>query len=47
MDAEREPLAALEWGLTHQYENFNYQYIRRFEGKRRTTHVAKGENLAK
>lgn len=40
---EEAPLKALEWGLTHQYKTFNYQYIRRFEGRRRTTHTAKGE----
>lgn len=44
LDTEKAPLAALEWGLTHQYKNRNYQYIRRFEGRRRTTHVAKGES---
>lgn len=42
-NAATEPFAALEWGLTHQYKNDDYQYIRRFEGKRVTTHVAKGE----
>lgn len=40
---ENEPFAALEWGLTHQYHNDDYQYIRRFHGWRVTTHVAKGE----
>ena len=43
LDGEREPFAALEWGLTHQYRNDDYQYIRRFQGRRVTTHVAKGE----
>jgi hypothetical protein len=42
LDTERSPLSALEWGLTHQYQDSNWQYIRRFEGKRRTNHVAKG-----
>jgi hypothetical protein len=42
LDTERSPLSALEWGLTHQYKDSNWQYIRRFEGKRRTNHVAKG-----
>lgn len=42
LDTETEPAGALEWGLTHQYKNRNYQYIRRFEGKRRTTHTALG-----
>jgi len=43
LDSEKEPLAALEWGLTHEYKNSNYQYIRRFEGYNRTSHLAKGE----
>ncbi len=47
LDTEKEPLAALQWGLTHQYKDYNYQYIRRFEGKRRTTHTAKGESAGK
>jgi len=41
-EVDGEPFAAMEWGLTHQYKTGDYQYIRRFEGKRRTTHVAKG-----
>ena len=47
LDTEGEPWGALEWGLTHEYKSFNYQYIRRFEGARRTSHVAKGENASK
>lgn len=43
LDPEASPLAALSWGLTHQYYNDDYQYIRRFHGRRVTTHVAKGE----
>jgi len=43
-NATTESFAALEWGLTHQYMNDDYQYIRRFHGKRVTTHVAKGES---
>ncbi len=42
-DAETVPFAALEWGLTHQYKTGDYQYIRRFEGRRKVNHVAKGE----
>ncbi|MEM6319648.1 MAG: family 43 glycosylhydrolase [Bacteroidota bacterium] len=42
LNTEGEPFGALEWGLTHQYKTGDYQYIRRFQGKRRTTHVAKG-----
>lgn len=47
LDTEKSPLAALEWGLTHEYMNDDYQYIRRFHGRRVTTHVAKGESSQK
>ena len=43
LNTETAPFAALEWGLTHQYKNDDYQYIRRFHGKHVSTHVAKGE----
>ena len=42
LDTETEPAGALEWGLTHQYKSRDYQYIRRFEGRRRATHTALG-----
>ncbi len=42
-----KPFKIFEWGLTHQYMNSNYQYIRRFEGRRKTNHVAKGEASGK
>lgn len=42
LDTETEPFGALQWGLTHQYKTFDYQYIRRFHGKRKSSHVAKG-----
>ncbi|TRX59978.1 family 43 glycosylhydrolase [Fulvivirga sp. M361] len=41
-DTDTEPFKIFEWGLTHQYKNSDYQYIRRFSGKRRVNHVAKG-----
>lgn len=44
LDTETEPFAGLTWGLTHEYMNDDYQYIRRFQGRRVTTHVAKGED---
>jgi len=44
LDAEREPFAVFEWGLTHKYMNDNYQYIRRFHGRQVSSHVAKGED---
>ena len=46
-NAESEPFAIFEWGLTHKYKNRDYQYIQRFSGKRRTTHVALGEKSKK
>ena len=42
--ADSEPFKIFEWGLTHQYMTYDYQYIRRFSGKRKTTHVARGED---
>ncbi|MBD0404393.1 family 43 glycosylhydrolase [Flammeovirga sp. EKP202] len=42
-----EPFAIFEWGLTHKYANYNYQHIRRFHGKRKTSHTAKNEQSAK
>ncbi|MFH1716434.1 MAG: family 43 glycosylhydrolase [Planctomycetota bacterium] len=42
LDTEREPFAALEWGLTHQYKTSDYQCICRFHGRRVSGHVAKG-----
>lgn len=41
-DNEKEPTEILRWGLTHQYKNSDYQYIRRFETHRIKQHVAKG-----
>ncbi len=38
-----DPFNIFQWGLTHEYRSYNYQYIRGFKGKRKTTHVAKGE----
>ncbi len=39
-----EPFDIFGWGMTHQYMSYDYQYIRRFEGKRKTTHVGRGES---
>ena len=41
LNIEKASFTALEWGLTHEYKNYKYQYIRRFEGKRKTNHSAK------
>lgn len=47
LDHEKEPTEALRWGLTHQYRNSDYQYIRGFKTQRKTTHTAKGASPAK
>ncbi|GAA4820755.1 glycoside hydrolase family 117 protein [Algivirga pacifica] len=46
LDTSR-PFGAFDWGLTHKYQSYDWQYIRRFQGKRKTTHKAKGEAGAK
>ncbi len=46
-DADKEPSEIMKWGLTHHYNNYNYQTIRRFEGWNKTTHAAKGESQKK
>ncbi len=38
-----EPFSIFRWGLTHEYQSYDYQYIRRFTGKRKTSHKAPGE----
>lgn len=38
-----EPFKIFEWGLTHEYVTYDWQYIRGFRGKRKTTHVGRGE----
>ncbi|MFC7337689.1 glycoside hydrolase family 117 protein [Haloferula chungangensis] len=43
LDSEKAPLAALEWGLTHQYKTYNWQYIRGFKIKQRRDSRARGE----
>lgn len=42
-DIEKEPTEILRWGLTHEYKNYNYQYIRGFRSYNKTSHTAKGE----
>ncbi len=42
-DIEKEPTEILRWGLTHFYNNYNYQSIMRFSSHRVTAHVAIGE----
>jgi len=41
-DTEKEPTEILRWGLTHIYNNGDYQSIMRYSSKRKTRHVAKG-----
>lgn len=43
-DLEKEPTEILRWGLSHVYNSGDYQSIMRFTSRRRTSHVAKGEN---
>ncbi|UXP30994.1 MULTISPECIES: glycoside hydrolase family 117 protein [Reichenbachiella] len=38
-----EPFAIFGFGLTHEYVSYDYQCIKGFRGKRKTTHVGKGE----
>ncbi|SEQ06931.1 Glycosyl hydrolases family 43 [Neolewinella agarilytica] len=38
----KDPISIMSWGLTHQYKNSDYQFIRRFEGERKERHTAKG-----
>lgn len=40
---EKEPTEILRWGLTHVYNNSDYQSIMRFSSRRIIRHVAKGE----
>ncbi len=43
-DVEKEPTEILRWGLTHVYNNSDYQSIMRFSSERKTSHTAKGES---
>ncbi|WP_282049514.1 glycoside hydrolase family 117 protein [Maribacter aquivivus] len=42
-DNEKEPTEILRWGLSHIYNNGDYQSIMSFTSERKTTHAAKGE----
>ena len=42
-DTEKEPTEILRWGLSHIYNNGDYQSIMRFSSERKTSHTAKGE----
>ncbi|MEM7336256.1 MAG: family 43 glycosylhydrolase [Chloroflexota bacterium] len=43
IEAAKSPVEILTWGLTHKYQNDDYQYIRRFSAKHMAHHTAKGE----
>ena len=42
-DNEKEPTEILRWGLSHIYNNGDYQSIMSFTSERKTKHAAKGE----
>ncbi|GAA4933899.1 glycosyhydrolase [Algibacter agarivorans] len=42
-DPDKHPTHILRWGLTHEYMNDDYQYIRRFTTWKMVHHTAKGE----
>lgn len=33
LDTEKSPIEAINWGLTHKYKSYDWQYIQRFECK--------------
>jgi hypothetical protein len=35
VESEKDPLEVLGWGLTHEYKNYNYQYIRGFKTRKK------------
>ena len=41
-DVEAEPTEIMRWGLTHEYKDYNWQYIRGFRSHRVKSHKAKG-----
>lgn len=42
LQSEEDPISVLQWGLTHEYKNYDYQYIRGFRTKKIKYHTAKG-----
>ena len=34
IDHDKDPIEALKWGLTHEYQSWDWQHIKRFEGYR-------------
>lgn len=43
-DHSDKPFEIFEWGLTHEYKNWHYQYIRRFNGYRPREKHTKNKN---
>lgn len=43
VNSSEDPTESLRWGLSHIYNNADYQSIMRFSSKPKTVHVAKGE----
>jgi len=41
-DNEKDPTEILRWGLSHVYNNWDYQSIMSFQSHKKTRHVAKG-----
>ena len=46
-DNEKEPTEILRWGLTHEYMNYNYQYIRGFKTNLMKRHTADSDKKTK
>ncbi|EIJ40720.1 glycosyl hydrolase family 43 [Galbibacter orientalis DSM 19592] len=47
LETDEDPIGILKWGLTHEYQDYNYQYIRRFSTWKIGYHVGKGEEGGK
>ena len=47
VDNEKNPTEVLRWGLSHIYNNSDYQSIMRFSSQPKTAHIAKGAKGAK
>ncbi len=43
LDSEKGPVEILQWGVTHKYMNYDYQYIRGFKTWTIENHTAPGE----
>ncbi|WP_075602376.1 glycoside hydrolase family 117 protein [Saccharicrinis aurantiacus] len=43
-DTKKHPTEILRWGVTHEYKNYNWQYIRGFRSRALKNHTAIGES---